>query len=108
MGLGVCARSGRLTCSTDQLDLVCIDTDAQVVFPTVELCDNLDNDCDGETDEAGWANDDPLHCGSCRQQCLFARQASVCLMVNAKQRSVSRVGKVKKRHQSHVINSVSE
>jgi|GEM_PF-510213 len=47
-GLGVCVRSGHLVCDSSQGGVVC---DAPVVSGSPELCDDLDNDCDGEVDE---------------------------------------------------------
>ncbi|HUU03593.1 MAG TPA: MopE-related protein [Myxococcota bacterium] len=48
VGLGECQVSGTYVCSTDHLNHVCDITPGQ---GSSELCDNLDNDCDGMTDE---------------------------------------------------------
>lgn len=47
-GVGACAASGSMVCSGDTLSTVC---DAEPGTPVDELCDGLDNDCDGQTDE---------------------------------------------------------
>jgi Sulfatase-modifying factor enzyme 1/Putative metal-binding motif len=41
--------------------------------PTAEVCDNVDNDCDGldDEDEFGWATNTE-HCGSCETSCVGA------------------------------------
>lgn len=37
--------------------------------PTVEFCDGVDNDCDGQTDEDFDFTTDSLHCGGCNRPC---------------------------------------
>ncbi|MCB9543387.1 MAG: hypothetical protein H6703_13190, partial [Myxococcales bacterium] len=37
--------------------------------PVDELCDAIDNDCDGAIDEDFDLASDPAHCGSCGRQC---------------------------------------
>jgi hypothetical protein len=48
-GIGLCQKSGVVRCANDQLSAVC---SAQASNPADELCDALDNDCDGRTDES--------------------------------------------------------
>ncbi len=48
VGIGVCERSGIMICSIDGLSTIC---DATPGDPTPELCDNKDNNCNGQVDE---------------------------------------------------------
>jgi alpha-tubulin suppressor-like RCC1 family protein len=47
-GAGACAGTGRVVCSADGAGTVC---DAVAGAPGAEVCDGLDNDCDGAADE---------------------------------------------------------
>ncbi|MBN1283588.1 MAG: hypothetical protein JXA24_07450 [Proteobacteria bacterium] len=47
-GLGECRRSGRIACTHDGSGAAC---DAAAGEPSREICDGLDNDCDGKVDE---------------------------------------------------------
>ncbi len=42
----------------------------------VEICDGLDNDCDGQTDEGFSLSTNPSHCGSCNNACTAANVAA--------------------------------
>jgi cysteine-rich repeat protein len=48
VGIGECANSGAFVCSADKHDVVC---NVEPFSPSEEICDNLDNDCDGYVDE---------------------------------------------------------
>ncbi|HOH76499.1 MAG TPA: MopE-related protein, partial [Myxococcota bacterium] len=51
-GVGECFDTGVWVCTADQSGIEC---DAEPGAPVVELCDGLDNDCDGSIDE-DWTN----------------------------------------------------
>ncbi len=43
-----------------------------------ELCNGLDDDCDGQTDEEFDLRSDPAHCGACGEACLYAHAEGRC------------------------------
>ncbi len=48
VGTGACQRTGTLVCNGSGSGTVC---DASPGSPSTEVCDNVDNDCDGQVDE---------------------------------------------------------
>ena len=75
VGRGECVRSGIGTCSADGLEVVCDGTPANGVD---ELCDGLDNNCDGRVDETFNLETDPLNCGFCNRICTFSNATARC------------------------------
>ena len=44
----------------------------------VEVCDQLDNDCDGTADEGFDVESDIAHCGACNRECVVANATPAC------------------------------
>lgn len=61
--LGRCA-AGRLSCRAAQDEPLCSPRD-----PVAESCNDLDDDCDGQTDEGFALDSDVRHCGACGSVC---------------------------------------
>ncbi len=54
-----------------------VDVPANCV-PTIELCNGLDDDCDGLIDEDFEFNTDPNHCGRCGNVCALENSSTAC------------------------------
>src|SRR5262249_55080252 len=48
--------------------------------PTLEVCNNLDDNCDGQIDEGFDLQNDPVNCGSCNNKCSLPNAVSGCAM----------------------------
>jgi hypothetical protein len=70
-GVGAC-RPGALTCTAGAL--VCVGG----VSPSVEVCNGVDDDCDGETDEGFLDGLD--NCGACGNVCRIPNAIPACVM----------------------------
>ncbi len=63
LGVGLC-KSGVKVCVGGSFGACLLET-----VPTTEICDGLDNDCDGLVDEGFDLLNDKNHCGSCDRSC---------------------------------------
>ncbi len=78
--LGVCRIR---ECNPFFSDLNGTDTDGCEYFcvPTnggVEVCDGLDNDCNGTIDDVGTTPQDPANCGACGLICHYPHREGIC------------------------------
>jgi hypothetical protein len=64
LGVGVCA-AGVQACQNGVLVPV-----TMPITPTPEICDGLDNDCNGKVDDTFDFLNDPNNCGGCGKQCV--------------------------------------
>ena len=72
-GDGVCA-GGSVACAASGVALTCT-TEGQAAS---DICDGLDNDCDGSADEDFDLNLDLNNCGSCGNVCDFSGGVGTC------------------------------
>lgn len=78
--LGVCHRAGTIQCTDDGSATACA-LDGPEVQPSDELCDGLDNDCDGETDEeADLLANDPGTFGAACGELMPPNDQAPCLL----------------------------
>lgn len=66
-GLGACQSVGIYVCDPDDsYNVVC---SVEAGAPTPEVCNSIDDDCDGQVDEVFDLLSDPNNCGACNYQC---------------------------------------
>ena len=68
VGVGTCFRSGQIVCTADQQGLAC---NATPGTPSPEVCNGLDDDCDGLID-------DGINCQGCVPVCSNAAHCDIC------------------------------
>jgi hypothetical protein len=73
VGVGACTRNGLLVCSGDGLGVVCDQTPGS---PVAEICNGIDDDCDGVIDNGFDLQTDEANCGQCGHVC---QAAEICM-----------------------------
>ncbi len=77
--LGSCGTTGVGECALGTLTCVGgVPTCVGDVGPTLELCDTLDQDCDGNPTNGFNLNTDPRNCGSCNRVCDLPHAVEGC------------------------------
>lgn len=64
---------------TECLGEDCNEEDRSVNAGAEELCNERDDDCDGDTDEGFDLRTDPDHCGACDARCALPFAVSICV-----------------------------
>ena len=72
-GIGPCA-GGTVICDESREGLACSSSENA----SIELCDQADNNCDGEVDETFDLQGDPENCGSCNNLCSYPNATALC------------------------------
>jgi MYXO-CTERM domain-containing protein len=85
-GVGACRRGGILVCNATGTGTVC---DAPVVTPTAEVCNNIDDNCDGQVDNGTLPGVGDT-CGSALGTCMTGKY--VCMNGQLKCNTTSMAG----------------
>ena len=73
---GGCVSRGTWRCNVENGSATC---DAPDPETAPEVCDEMDNDCDGEIDEGINTQSDVAHCGGCNLACMLPNAEPRCL-----------------------------
>ena len=76
VGIGACQRTGTLVCTPDGSGYQC---DAVAGQPQTEICNGIDDDCDGVVDNGFNFDVDVNHCGGCNQPCHIPNANPACV-----------------------------
>ena len=57
----------------------CNDNNAMIYPGATEVCDGVDNNCDGQVDEGFALGTDPLNCGACGTVCALPNATAACV-----------------------------